>query len=538
MAIVPLRDFGKLGVITDVDPYDLPLNAFSFAKNVRFEDGKVQRGSVFRSVGPLSSTPVHLIGYQDQNGNDTNLYHSYDGFLRVYPGNASVSPASWTAVDADAPVTSCILQNVVYVNRPDRLPWYRNKDSVGLFAPIPSAVSPGWDPTWRCEALRTVAGVLVALNMTKGPASYPTMVKWSNFATYGNVVPDWDFASPTSSAGENTLADMQGAIIDGFPMRNRLYLYGRDETRYMEYIGGNDMFRFERAFDKGVINANCVVEDSNLHYVFGDNDIWYHDGVSEKSLATGRVRRFIYRTMDKNKSSRFFVTQNKRQNEIIFCYVSNDAYISFSSTTIGCNRAAIYNTASQTWSFHDMPVVTCAGLLQPTLGTTFDGSAPTSWESVGGSWSSTGGDDQYNVVFGNCTDGVLPVALRSFASFTSTSTTQALDDAANRGAYLERLGIDLDELKASLRGYKLVSSIYPQGRLDPDAQPITFTFGIADHPNEVPYWGIPQTYDSTWYKLDFNQAGRFLAMKAEQLTDYRDFSLMGMDADLMVLGDF
>ena len=42
MVILPVRDLGGVGVITDVSPYNLPLNAFNKAFNVRFDDGKVQ----------------------------------------------------------------------------------------------------------------------------------------------------------------------------------------------------------------------------------------------------------------------------------------------------------------------------------------------------------------------------------------------------------------------------------------------------------------------------------------------------------------
>jgi hypothetical protein len=51
---------------------------------------------------------------------------------------------------------------------------------------------------------------------------------------------------------------------------------------------------------------------------------------------------------------------------------------------------------------------------------------------------------------------------------------------------LLRDGIDLDELDAELRGYKIVLGIYPQGRLDPSAQPMSFSFGVTDAPNVTP----------------------------------------------------
>jgi hypothetical protein len=88
---------------------------------------------------------------------------------------------------------------------------------------------------------------------------------------------------------------MNGQILEAFPLRNRMYLYGDVETWMMEFIGGDVMFRFDRQFDQGIINTNCVAEVGGIHYVFGENDIWMHDGTSDKPLATGKVRKFIYR---------------------------------------------------------------------------------------------------------------------------------------------------------------------------------------------------------------------------------------------------
>jgi hypothetical protein len=97
--------------------------------------------------------------------------------------------------------------------------------------------------------------------------------------------------------------------------------------------------------------------------------------------------------------------------------------------------------------------------------------------------------------------------------------------------YLERSGIDLDEVGADLRGYVTVSSLYPQARLDAGAAPLMFTFGAADYYGNDPVYGDAGSYDGNeQYKIDPNVAGRYLAMKMTH-TDYRNFSLSGLDLD-------
>ena len=43
MPLLPIRNLGAAGVITDVDPFNLPYAAFTKAKNVRFTEGNVER---------------------------------------------------------------------------------------------------------------------------------------------------------------------------------------------------------------------------------------------------------------------------------------------------------------------------------------------------------------------------------------------------------------------------------------------------------------------------------------------------------------
>lgn len=539
MPIVPLRDLGSLGVITDVDPFDLPINAISFGKNIRFDNGRIERASVFRRVRTLTAhgTDVrHLIGYTNSSDQNRLVTVDFAGqILDVTPSSETGrTPSGWSAVfSAEARVTSCIVNNVVYINREDRVPAWRSKDSTSAFSLIPTVASGSaqWGTTTRCKALRSVAGLLVALNITEGAQVFPNKVKWSDFTQYNNPPPNWDFASTTSSAGENTLADMQGPIIDGLALKNRLMIYAADETWLMEYIGGNEMFRFDRQFQKGVISTNCVVEHNGLHYVFGPDDIWVHDGVSPKSIATNRVRRFIFNALRKSDASKCFVTHNIEENEIIFAYVSEDPYTQFPVNTakLGCNRGAVYNYASDTWSFIDLSYVTDATLAGLNQGLTFDGiTTPT--DNFGGSFLSLGGDNRRSLVFGG--DGFL----RTYDPIMSTSSSFPIDMAATAPAFIERVGIDMDELKAELKGYKLISSVYPQGRLSPNSTGLYLQFSASDHPNVTPIWDIPeQLWDNNWLKCDFNVAGRFASFRLRQ-QDRAYFALSGYDFNIALLG--
>jgi hypothetical protein len=550
MTVVPLRNLGKLGVITDVEPYDLPPEAFSMGVNVRFEEGRVERGPVFGTLGAFAADPAHLVSYEDASGTLQTLYTRSDGHVYNWTngGETDKSPASgWTpAATFESLTTHTFVNDVLYINRQDHVPFYRATSASGLFGTLNSYNSGNgltqFDATWRFKSLRSLAGCLIGINCTEGIASLPKKYRWSDFTDYGVPPRDWDQGSTTSSSGANTIAELDGELVDGWPLRDALVLYGDKETWLLEYVGDNEMFRPTRLFGRGVVNVNCVVEFENKHYVFGNGDIWMHDGVGDQSLATGRTRKFIFRSMVSGQEHLAFVTHNPALNEILFCYVSNDQFCAFPYgppyNNVGCNRAAVYNYASQTWYFYDLPYVTAACMGRTTSSLQFD-QATDSYSSITGSFSSIEGDSNEALLMAGLS-ATAPIALssrlRSLESYKGGSAVSTIDAAATAKSYLERHLMDLDEVGAELRGYKLCSSIYPQGRFSADAAPITFTFGSCDHPSVEPFFGAPQTFDETEYKLDHNEAGRFLSLKAT-FDDYRHFTLSGIDFDIIILGN-
>ena len=72
MAILPIRELGNTGVITDVSPYNIPINAYSSAINVRFDEGKVSRAPIFRTIkDTLGFSPRFAYGVMPSVGFDT-----------------------------------------------------------------------------------------------------------------------------------------------------------------------------------------------------------------------------------------------------------------------------------------------------------------------------------------------------------------------------------------------------------------------------------------------------------------------------------
>jgi hypothetical protein len=162
------------------------------------------------------------------------------------------------------------------------------------------------------------------------------------------------------------------------------------------------------------------------------------------------------------------------------------------------------------------------------------------WATVGGTWLDQEDSLKRITVMVGDADATAGVS-RSLYAFDQqgpgSTVALAVDTNATKGWTLERDGIDLDELGADLKGYKLLSSIYPQARLEGGASPVSISVGSSDFFNDDVIMSAAQTYDGAQlYRLDFNVSGRYLKIIAVH-DDYHYIKLTGLDLDLDVLGE-
>lgn len=193
--------------------------------------------------------------------------------------NLSPSPFTPPLPTPNEPYTSCILADLLYVNRSDIGIRYVSGSGMN-FAPIPNL-----DSAWTCLALRSYKDFLIALNVTKAGTTYSNLVKWSDAALQGQVPSNWDYTlsgdNKSSLAGENPIAEMTGPILDGMGLGNSFIIYGRDEVWVMEDAGDStNVFTFRRQFGEGIKGTNCVVEVNGTHFVFGSTQLYMHDGIT------------------------------------------------------------------------------------------------------------------------------------------------------------------------------------------------------------------------------------------------------------------
>jgi len=540
---LPIRGVGDVGVLTDVAPANLPPQAFTRAKNVRFDEGAVVRAPVFRKVKEsLGFNPRFSYGTIPSSGHGTVLMVSDTYVIKEYAnGSTTDRSGSISAMASNqAPFTGSTLANITYFNRNDRIPVYRINGGTN-FADIPNQSAldgANWVSSWRTESLRSYGDFLIALNMIEGSSSYPTRVRWSNLALANNVPDSWYAADTTKSAGFNDLVQMKTGIVDGATLGSNFIIYSKDQVWLMEFVGGTFIFNFRKLFSEtGLINANCALEVQNKHFCFGTDDIYTHDGNSKVSIADERVKSYIFNGISTDKLDRCFVHHNPLLEEIYFCYSSGDDMSEFTNGD-RCNRAAVYNYKNNTWSFLDLPNVSSATLASLASTSTYQNVVGT-YATIGGTYhSQEAGFSLHNIFVGedSASDGITSDKLYGLdGSEDNTLLSFPVDTVATKAPFIERVGIDLDD-SVPLSGYKVITKVVPQIHTDNSNKEFSFNFGAADLITSATAYESTVTFDaSVSHKIDTRAAGRYLSYKMT-LSDTKDFRFLGFDVELTATG--
>lgn len=546
MPTLPVRTLGAIGVVTDTSPYDLPLNAFSKAVNVVFDEGRVQRSPVFKT---LYSAIRSALSFNDVQGVISDSPGTYENTLgglssrqRFIGSYATANVESILVCDVDGTVREYIDGDVKIVstsNDADNLaPWSHaqaaglsalaRKGSVPLIRNLATEGSYGlmrgdWNPTHTCAVIRSYNDFLIALNVSKGTTHYPTMVKWCHPLQYSpnpatGIV--WAIDDPTKLSGENPIGEMKTPLRDGVSLGRSFILYSQDQVWSMDYTGSGEVFNFRKIFSHGgIIGTNCVTEVESKHFVFGEDDIYTHDGMSIRSISDERIRKHVYRTLDRSKRESFFVHHDSNLNLIYFAYVTKDA-VAYPGTAY-CNVAAVYNYRNETWSFMDLPNI--CGAAETNL----------SLAQAGYPAGATASTPRVSVMLG-VTD--LTNALtesRVYAVDTPEVGVVNLTPHPEtiKQVLLERVGIDLDkEAQYEIRTYKTIKALLPQVVFHAAGQ-LVFQIGASDFIDSPVNWQEPQPFDhKNDYKVDSRAAGRYLAIRVT--SDTSDlFKWVGFDVD-------
>lgn len=490
MALDRIEVKNPVGVNTSVNSGDLPLEVWSDGNNISFKDGKTTK---VQGMSPVFGVAGPVLGLQPFLSNDipywilgdaTDLYRTEGGT----PISVSGTSAPYSA-SLDSPWNGGVLHKVSVMNN--------GVDVPQVLLPSGSFYQdlPAWPANTSCEVLRPFKNYLIALNVTKAGVGFPTLVKWSSPADPGQVPFTWDETDPINEAGETSLADTTGAIVDGVKLRDSFIIYKEDSSYLMRYIGGIYIFAFQQLFnDIGMLAKNCAAEFNGFHFVVGAGDIYVHNGVQKRSVIDGKAREALFSSINPDYYKRVFVIPDYTRTEMWICYPSID------SVDGSCDKAMVWNWTNETWAPRDIPGIFCGavGIVDPQV--------PDYWEADTNAWAtdtSVWASSSYNA------SKVSILLASTLYEKIYVVDEESLIDGNPFTSFLERTSMYLGDN----RSMKSIHSVIPH--MSGSGTCLIYV-GTSQTLDGSITWKGPYYFDiATGYKVDCKKVGRYVSVRFE-----------------------
>lgn len=533
---ISFDNIGQIGIVYDAPDYELPYNAWSAGRNVRFDNNKAIKFQGHAAVyDPPSIAPYHLTPVSTAS----TYYWVYAGLTKVYTtdGTAHYNITRQTAaVDVDYSADADISWNGGILNG---IPVFNNGvDDPQVWTPV--GVSQRLTPldwvngasTWNslgysAKVIRPFKNFLVALDFNNGSTRYPRQVRWSDAATAGNLPITWDDSDATALAGFTTdLEETQGFVVDCLPQRDINVIYKEDSTWGMQLIGGNDVFRFYKMFtETGILSRRCVKEFEGRHVMLTPGpDLIMHDGQNITSLLDRKWQRWLANAIDPTNYQRSYVTPNYARNEMWACFPSVDSTFP--------DKAIVWNWKDNSIGVRDLPNAAhvAYGIVDSGVALTWDTWTGT-WDTLTGVW-----DERY---YNPTSQDLLiadPVATKLYQG---DDTNQF--NAVNMTSYIERTGLAIAGQRrdgspiVDLASVKYCNAIYPKINAT-SGTVVNVYIGSQMEIGDTVSWSaaLPFTVGAD-YKIDTRKSGRLLAIKFETASDVA-WELTSYELDIEIAG--
>jgi len=493
-----IKGLGTIGVIQDIAPEDIPLQAWSAVQNIRCQLGQAGTISGYAEYTTPTVTPYFILPYPQT----ADFYWIYAGLAKIYQFNGSTHSditrqTAATDVDYTGSATDrwngYIFGGVPILNNGVDNPQYFNGT---LFADMIWDGSNTWDDVSKlARVIVPYKYYLVALNVYESGTWYPFRVLWSNPADPGSMPDSWDYTSATNSAGFNDILDTPGHLIDAATLRDTLILYKEDAVWAMQWVEDSSVFNFYRVGDMpGILAQGCVIEVANAHIVLSRGDLYSHDGQSWQSIVSQRVRRALFDDLDPDNYASCYLVKHSDRNEVWVCYPT-------SGNTLP-NKRLVWNYELNTFSFCDLPAATAhiaRGVLI-TSAYTWDSLPFATWDD----WTGTWGSRVYT--------GAAHALVAASDKLYSMETGNTADGTAIE-CILERTGLALGDPGDII----LARTIFPRVE---GAGPVNVYIGSHEVPGGGVTWEGPYAFTpATDYKIDCSACGPFLAVKFQSNAD-------------------
>lgn len=363
-----------------------------------------------------------------------------------------------------------------------------------------------WQDNTLCKSIKSFRSFLVSLNITKSSVPNSRVVKWSTEAPVNGVPSSWEEDDATVDAGEYSLEDTKGAILDGLPLQDTFMIYKEDSIYAMTYVGTPFIFAFRQISPNvGILAKNCVTEFDGGHFIFGNGDIYVNDGQRIKSILPHKMRDYLFSYIDGDQYKKSFCVTDYNRSEVLACFPSAD------NQSGQVDKALVWSWHDNTFSLRDLPDLgyISYGTIEDETALSDWASATPTWDAVDGRWASN-----WNTV-----ENVLV-----FASPTNTKVYRDKvgyqADGSNMRSYIERTGYSMDENnQPDHSSVKHIKAIWPKMTIDKD-QTVDIYIGTQMSTEEAVTWEGPIAFNpDTQSKVSCRASGKLYGIRIESDSD-------------------
>ncbi len=514
--LVQIDGCGDLGVSRDAFAPELPNNAWSDARNVRFREGYAEKMRGHSApFGTPSVKPFHVQPLTTGAGR----YWLYAGLHELYyvdtfnQHNKITRAAGTYSATEDMRWNGGTFAGIAILNNGVDVPQYWAGS--GLAQNLTA-----WPATYRAKVIRPFRQFLLALNVTKGSTNYPHLVAWSHSASDpGSLPTSWDITDPTLDAGEYDLADDQTVIVDGLALGDSFIVYKESAYYLVRPVGPPRIFEFYKLADNaGALGPNCVATFPGGHVVLGQGDIWVHSGGPPRSILDRVMRRWLFGQLDADTFVRSFIASNPLQNEVWCCF----PVVGGTAATL----ALIWNWKDNTFTVRELPGVAHAdfGVVDSIAADAID--------------SQTAFIDDETRIFDAAPDVTKSAVRLMMASPTDTQFYLADQSKTFNGtamtAYVRREGLGFGAPKRT----KMLKSVVPVIEAPVGTQ-VEIRTGATMDPTVPTTWNAYQTFTvGTDIELHQFAHGRYLAVEFRSTSVTAEWRLKRYGLDVDVRGSY
>jgi len=371
------------GVVSDQPASEVSEEYATDAYNVRFSTTAPERVRGYREAyASPTVAPLALLSVQRADS-DRWVYAAEASQWSVsIAGHADITRATGVSTQLEPSSHSlCSLNGIAIHNNALDAPMY--SDGIAPFEDLP-----GWEVGTVCQWIVAHRYHLFALDLDTAGGRFGSLLRWSDAAEPGSIPSTWVPAAD-NQAGSAELADTPARIMTAATLRDTLLIYKRDAVYACDYVGGDTVYSFRPLFRGiGAISSRAVAESPQGHVFVSDGDVYFTDGNTQRSIATGRVRERIFGSLNSDRLQDLIAYYQPLRRETIIGFPTGEGRY--------CNEVAVWSHDADAWSLGDGDdfcaiaegVIVDAATVFPN---TWDTSA-NSWDvaDTGATWNDSG----------------------------------------------------------------------------------------------------------------------------------------------------